>query len=88
MTAPKLHIADNLSLPIEAVKAAESRLFSGIEKLGPDDCWLWKRSTDTCGYGHLRVCGQLHRAYSDHVCRFNGWFPPVVMHKCDIASLL
>lgn len=59
---------------------------------GPDECWLWKASTTTLGYGQVQFEGRLRRAHRvvfetlvgpippglqlDHLCRNPGCVNP------------
>lgn len=57
----------------------------GVDCLDEKACWLWTRSTDTYGYGHLSVGGRLRLAHRWIYEEAHGTDPTgkVVMHECD-----
>lgn len=68
----------------------EERYWEKVDKRGPDDCWLWKNSTDgTKGYGRVYVGylnGKKRNLQSHRVAWFlrHGVFPDLwVLHRCD-----
>lgn len=65
------------------------RFWPKVDVRGPDECWPWKASLKTGGYGQLRIggrngrCGTAHRiAYTLNV----GAIPAGlhVLHSCDV----
>ena len=71
------------------MKPFQDRLWSKIDKKGPEDCWPWLASTVGRGYGSVRIgasrSGKMlaHRAvYLQH---FGGPIPDdlQVLHSCD-----
>lgn len=34
-----------------------------VDKKGPDDCWLWQRSTNNCGYGNVAFGSNTYPAH-------------------------
>lgn len=42
--------------------AIEQRLMAKVD-VDPDGCWQWIGSTDTTGYGQVRIAQKLHRAH-------------------------
>ena len=66
----------------------ESRFWSKVRKLGPDDCWPWLAATNEHGYGVMRPEGRrtgptvkAHRV----AALLDGRDPAgrVVLHSCD-----
>lgn len=66
------------------------RLWRGIDRRGPGDCWPWKLCTSVKGYGRFRVQGKLylpHRLIYE-ICigsipESAAYHGSVVMHSCD-----
>lgn len=69
------------------MKSLEKRFWSKINKLGPDECWLWTGATQGFGYGVLNSCvnNKLVRAHRLSWNIHNGDIPAnmFVCHKCD-----
>ena len=66
------------------------RLWSGIDKRGPDDCWPWTRCTNHSGYGMLskRKFGGGIRQIGAHRAAYELTHGPLpdgvyVCHRCD-----
>ena len=64
------------------------RFWSKVEIAGPDDCWQWKGSKTTAGYGNIRINhGNL---YAHRVSWFikNGPIPNdmYICHTCDAPA--
>jgi hypothetical protein len=59
--------------------------WSFVDKRGPDDCWLWKR-TPQSEYVQYSFCGKKTYAHRVAFMLAKGPIPadkPVVMHSCD-----
>lgn len=78
-----LKLAPDLTLPIDAAQRAAARIWSGIDRRSDEECWPWKRSCDTSGYGQVGVAGHRQMVSRMIFLLNNGWLPPVVMHSCD-----
>lgn len=61
----------------------KDRFWSKIEIKGPEECWLWKLSTDTVGYGQVRIEGQIYQAHRLAFYFEHKIWPEVVRHRCD-----
>lgn len=65
------------------------RFWAKVIKAGPDDCWLWKGSTDGGGYGKIRGSAESHyktsRAHRIAYELVHGTVPNSlhVLHSCD-----
>lgn len=66
-----------------------ARFWSYVDKRGTDDCWRWKRSFDSKGYG-IAWCGRVISAHRLSWIIANGPIPEgvgyhgaCVMHTCD-----
>ncbi len=74
--------------PLESVNLTEKdilRIESGINRLGPDDCWVWRRSKlYPGGYGKTKIRGVTklaHRlTFQIHIGDPGTHF---VLHRCD-----
>ena len=62
------------------------RFWRYVNKISPEECWLWTGKTEKTGYGRFQAGGRgspqggAHR-YSHFLA--TGENPPVVMHACD-----
>lgn len=56
------------------------RLWAGIDKRGPDECWPWTRSCSKGGYGQLWVSGTVQYVHRLVVEAPAG---SEVLHSCD-----
>jgi HNH endonuclease len=67
-----------------AVSAAER--FHGSYVVNPAGCWVWARSTDTAGYGRLRVDGRLMQAHRAALLLAGVELPTgaEVTHRCGV----
>lgn len=85
MTPTTLALAPNpdLALTLEAVSVVQGRLWSKVDRRGPDDCWPWLAGCCTDGYGIIWVVGRSQSSHRAIFLLVNGWLPPVVMHSCD-----
>lgn len=66
------------------------RFQSGVNHLGPDDCWEWLRSCDSGGYGRFQLNGTNELSHRVAWILMNGpipelfeGLPSVVCHSCD-----
>lgn len=60
-----------------------------VDKKGPDECWLWQRSTNNCGYGNVCWNGETVMAHRVAWELTHGRPPQegkVIMHSCDVRS--
>jgi hypothetical protein len=67
------------------MKSVPDRLLKYIDCDDPLECWVWKGSKDTRGYGHLTVCGKPQRAHR-LMFEFKRSSIPAgmcVLHTCD-----
>jgi hypothetical protein len=78
-----MKLADRLELPLEAVIAAESRLWRKVRRGAADECWPWQASCCSSGYGQIYIKGRLRIATRVIFLLTHGYLPAVVMHKCD-----
>jgi hypothetical protein len=65
------------------------RLWSKVDKRGPQDCWLWRGSRGMCGKGHGQIgLGRRKRLQTHRVSWTlqHGAIPPglLVLHHCDV----
>lgn len=63
----------------------DKAFWEGVDQQGPDDCWLWTRSTDN-RYGTVSRSGKLRKA---HVVAYELTFGPVpsgneIDHRCHV----
>ena len=65
--------------PFDAV-----RFWSKVERLG-DECWLWKGSLTTLGYGRIKILGKIYAAHRLAYAITYGMISrqECVCHKCD-----
>lgn len=60
------------------------RLWSKVQKLSIDECWIWQGAKSRSGYGHLKVDGKM---LSAHRVLYELTFGPpgelCVCHSCD-----
>lgn len=68
----------------------EERLWSKIDKRGPDECWPWTAGTYRQGYGSVYRDGLMRKAHREVWVLVNGPIPEgegahgtVIRHKCD-----
>lgn len=64
----------------------QRRFWSRVARLGPEDCWLWKATLNTYGYGLANVKGMMTSAHRIAFALANGAPATVVMHRCDNPS--
>lgn len=70
----------------------EERFWAKVEKLGPDDCWLWTGSLTTSGgYGQIQRGGRDKGPARAHVISYEmhiGLVPEdlCVLHTCDVTA--
>ena len=73
--------------PIQYGRSAMNRFNEKVDK--SSDCWEWKGSTATYGYGTFWYEGKQHRAHRIAWLLKHGEFPPdymAVCHSCDNRS--
>jgi hypothetical protein len=75
------------SLQVKRLRSrpAIERLLEKIDKRGPDECWLWKGSIGTWGYGCFTLNRKSINASRAAYILLVGHVPPdkVVCHTCD-----
>lgn len=69
------------------------RLWSKIDKRGPDECWNWTARPGPAGYGHVGTGGRggrmmlAHRAVWEEIHgpipKDGSWHGRVILHTCD-----
>ncbi len=61
------------------------RIWAGVSRGAPDECWLWTRSRDKGGYGKTRLGGKCIRAHRAVWKIERGEIPTniFVCHHCD-----
>jgi len=60
------------------IERLEARKF-----VAPSGCWEWTGSTDTIGYGQMRVNGRLEMIHRISFFLDRGIWPNVCRHTCD-----
>lgn len=61
------------------------RFWSKVEKLA--ECWIWRGTKTTRGYGHFRLCGRMAQAHRvAWYLSTNEWPSMCVCHRCDNPS--
>jgi len=74
MTRPFLPLSDE----------EQKRFWSRVVRLGTDECWIWTSTTDSDGYGKIRVTGKQRAAHRVSWALANGREPDLcVCHSCD-----
>ena len=60
-------------------------LWAGIDRRGPDECWNWTRSTNSHGYGEIRIAHKQHLCHRLAYELTTGEGPGslLVLHSCD-----
>lgn len=63
----------------------KERFWRRVEVSGPDDCWNWKYSVVTNGYGNFKFGGKTRTSHRTAFELENGQIPHgmMVCHKCD-----
>ena len=59
------------------------RFWDKIDIGSREECWRWKASLNSNGYGQFRVGAKNVIAHRYSFFLENGFYPPVVMHACD-----
>lgn len=64
----------------------EARLWSKVDRRGPDECWPWTAGFDKDGYGQIRLLSTTRRAHSLASELTYGPIPDgvCVCHSCDV----
>ncbi len=74
------------------MESLEERFWSKVDipldddgKPDKEECWLWKASVNSDGYGHLGISGKTVKAHRVAFCLENGDFDGTkcVLHRCD-----
>lgn len=62
------------------------RFWAKANVLGPDECWLWRASVTSRGYGRFRLHGKSRGAHCVAWLLDRGPIPPgqLVLHRCDV----
>ncbi len=62
----------------------EERFYSKIKFSGETQCWLWKGTKFSSGYGAFKIKGKTWRAHKFSYILFNGKIPEklILHHKC------
>lgn len=65
-------------------KHTTERFWSHVQVNGPNDCWWWRASVTTAGYGHFRVRGYFAAHRFSYMLR-HGFVPSnrFICHSCD-----
>ena len=78
-------LTDTLPRPIEITPSQKQidRFWSRVDK--NDECWLWKGTTTTAGYGVIRLYPRMYRAHRISWFLHFGQLPErmLVCHRCD-----
>ncbi len=66
-------------------KTLEQRYYEKVDKRDPDECWPWLASTNSSGYGHIRVGDKIEEAHRVGYELECGPIPEgmLVCHTCD-----
>ena len=60
------------------------RFWAKVDIGSRDECWIWKGcSHSQKGYGQFRANSKAVKAHRYSFFLANGFYPPVVMHRCD-----
>ena len=59
------------------------RFWSKVDIGSSEDCWPWRASVNSGGYGRFGLGGKAVSAHRVSFFLSNGFYPPVVMHSCD-----
>jgi len=75
-------------LTVEMVEPIRERFWAKVDVRGPDECWPWKASLHTAGYGQIRVGGRAGRMRPAHQVAYLLTHGPIpegkhVLHTCD-----
>lgn len=79
-------MGEPLALYREEINA--ERFWARVAIAGPDDCWHWRGSRKTTGYGHFQVCRKPRRTHRVAFALEYGAVPydAYVLHHCDQPS--
>lgn len=66
----------------------ERRFWAAVDKKSEAECWLWKRCTDSKGYGVLNINYKLYRSHRLAAQIAGMEMPPgkFVCHTCDVRA--
>lgn len=72
------------------IKSFEHRFWKKVNRLGPDECWLWTAAVNTRGYGQIGVYGT-GKVVMSHRASWELTFGQIptglfVCHRCDVRS--
>jgi hypothetical protein len=64
---------------------AQQKFWARVEIKGPDECWLWKNSTNKFGHGSACYHNRLYKTHRLAYAFTNGTVPQglLVRHSCD-----
>lgn len=70
---------------MESSVSIEQRLWSKVQKEGPNECWEWQAGKNKLGYGQIKID---YNTYPAHKIAYQLTFGPVpknlfVCHECD-----
>jgi hypothetical protein len=68
---------------------AEARFWAGVDRRGPDECWLWQRRLKEFGHGQTNWHGK--HSTSAHRVAWELTHGPIpeglwVLHRCDVPA--
>ena len=69
-------------------KSVEERFWMRVDRRGPNECWLWKGTRNSKGYGDFNIVGRKGPRRA-HILSFISHYGPVpegkvIMHTCDV----
>lgn len=64
----------------------EARFWAKVDRVGPDDCWLWQAARNSDGYGVIRVEGRLSLAHRVSLVLAGRDPGRVARHSCDTPA--
>ena len=64
------------------------RIYDNIKEDDETGCFIWQKSKDSWGYGHIRIHGKLHKTHRIMYEEYVGEIPEgmKVCHRCDTPS--
>lgn len=69
--------------PIKLTEADVARFWSKIDRRGPDDCWEWRATRNSQGYGRFRIGDSLYRAHRIALAVTYGDTKLLICHRCN-----
>lgn len=83
VTVGELKINDSQLLERLGITQEQADVFwSCMDHPGPDECWLWKRTIPTAGYGLIRLNGKQFAAHRLAWMLHHGRVLPPLVHVC------